>query len=252
MKRTVMAVVALSFAPFLLSQPLLAHHGFAGRYDEENPVTVTGTVLELQFVNPHSSVIFEVKDAKGTAVRWQAELASATAMHRNDGWTKDTLKPEIKSSSPGRKTRMASGDMNLSHESKIVLADSGKVIHDSIKADQKPGTPAAGAPGSRRSSACGLLVLNPIDFATSGQLNGGPKGSRANRISRQWPRLRRLGCAFKPGTCRREWCDDRSQEPRSTFLQVGPNDSRSCRARGRLRASAAPHAAQGGAAQSRG
>jgi Family of unknown function (DUF6152) len=144
MKRTVMAVTALAFALFLVSQPVLAHHGFAGRYDEENPVTVTGTVLELQFMNPHSSVVFEVKDAKGNPVRWQAELGSASAMHRGDGWTKDTLKPGDKVTITGPQNKNGLGDMNLSHESKIVMADSGKVIHDSIKADQKPGAPGAG------------------------------------------------------------------------------------------------------------
>ena len=33
---------------FVVSVPALAHHGFAGRYDEEHPYTVQGTVLEFR------------------------------------------------------------------------------------------------------------------------------------------------------------------------------------------------------------
>lgn len=141
MRSKLFAVLVLAFGLFVVSQPVLAHHGFAGRYDEEHPITVTGTVVELQFMNPHSWIVFEVKDAKGTAVRWQAELAAASGMHRNDGWTKDTLKPGDKVTITGPQNKNGLGDMNLSHESKIVMADSGKVIHDSIKADQ-PATQA--------------------------------------------------------------------------------------------------------------
>jgi uncharacterized protein DUF6152 len=135
----VLGTIFMSLGLFALSQPVWAHHGFAGRYDEDAPVTVTGTVLELQFMNPHSSIIFEVKDAKGNAVRWQAELASATAMHRADGWTKDTLKPGDHITIMGPQNKNGLGDMNLSHESKITMADSGKVIHNSIKAEQTQG-----------------------------------------------------------------------------------------------------------------
>ncbi len=106
----------------LLSAPVFAHHGFAGRYDEDHPVTVTGTVLELQFMNPHSFIIFENKDASGKSLRWQAELGSANPQNKN-----------------------GSADLNLSHESKITMADSGKVIHNSIKAEQGQNGQGGGA-----------------------------------------------------------------------------------------------------------
>ena len=144
MRSKLFAAVLLSCGVFLISQPAFAHHGFAGRYDEEHPITVTGTVVELQFMNPHSSIIFEVKDAKGNAVRWQAELVSASAIHRADGWTKDTLKPGDRITITGPQNWNGIGDMNLSHESKIVVTDTGKVIHNSMKTEQvqQPGQQA--------------------------------------------------------------------------------------------------------------
>src|ERR1700691_4134369 len=75
------------------SSPGFAHHGFAGRYDEANPVTVTGTVVEFQFMNPHSQIIFDATDEEGAVQRWQAELGSAGQLHRAEGWDKATLKP---------------------------------------------------------------------------------------------------------------------------------------------------------------
>jgi len=130
----------------LLSAPLLAHHGFAGRYDEDHPVTVTGAVVELQFQNPHSFIIFENKDAGGKDVRWQAELGSANLMAR-EGWTRTMLKAGDRITIIGPQNKNGSADLNLSHESKITMADSGKVIHNSIKAEQGQNgqPPAAGA-----------------------------------------------------------------------------------------------------------
>ena len=98
-----------------------------------NPVTVTGTVLELQFENPHSFIIFEVKDASGKAERWQAELGGAGQLRRADGWSKDTLKPGDKITIIGPRAKSGAPDMNLSHESRIVMTDTGKEIHNSMK-----------------------------------------------------------------------------------------------------------------------
>ena len=135
MKNRLSASLLVSLAALLFAGPALAHHGFAGRYDEDHPVTVTGTVVELQFINPHALIIFDVKDAKGVTTRWQAELGSANIMNR-EGWTRTTLKAGDKVTIVRPQNKNGSGDMNLSHESKITLTDSGKVLHDSIKADQ--------------------------------------------------------------------------------------------------------------------
>jgi hypothetical protein len=145
MKKLLLVYVGIA-AALLLSAPLFAHHGFAGRYDEDHPVTVTGTVVELQFMNPHSFIIFENKDAGGKTVRWQAELGSANLMAR-EGWTRTMLKAGDRITIIGPQNKNGSADLNLSHESKISMADGGKVIHNSIKAEQGQNgqPPAAGA-----------------------------------------------------------------------------------------------------------
>src|SRR5260370_26868817 len=122
----------------LLSAHVFAHHGFAGRYDEDHPVTVTGTVVELQFQNPHSFIIFENRDASGKAVRWQAELGSANLLAR-EGWTRTTLKAGDHITIIGPQNKNGSADLNLSHAPKISLAHSGKRIPKKIKAEHGPG-----------------------------------------------------------------------------------------------------------------
>ena len=81
----------LTFTLFLVSIPLLAHHG-ASEYDMTKIVTLSGTVKELQFVNPHTLLVFTAKDDAGKAVEWQGELPSPNLLSRR-GWSRSTLKP---------------------------------------------------------------------------------------------------------------------------------------------------------------
>jgi len=81
----------LTITYFLISIPLLAHHG-ASEYDMTKIVTLNGTVKELQFVNPHSLLTFTVKDDSGKAMEWQGELPSPNLLSRR-GWSRSTLKP---------------------------------------------------------------------------------------------------------------------------------------------------------------
>jgi len=77
---------------FVLSGPAFAHHGGAA-YDTSKTVTVTGTVTDFQFVNPHVLIAMDVKDpSTGKTERWEGELTSPNHLSRA-GWTKNTLKP---------------------------------------------------------------------------------------------------------------------------------------------------------------
>jgi len=82
---------ALAIASLLISIPLSAHHG-ASEYDMTKIVTLSGTVKQLQFVNPHTLLVFTVKDDSGKAMEWQGELPSPNLLSRR-GWSRSTLKP---------------------------------------------------------------------------------------------------------------------------------------------------------------
>jgi hypothetical protein len=72
--------------------PMFGHHNSAARYDQQHPVTLQGTVLAFRMINPHSRLEFEVKQADGTVVKWEAEGGSPSAAYRR-GWRIDDLKP---------------------------------------------------------------------------------------------------------------------------------------------------------------
>jgi Family of unknown function (DUF6152) len=91
MKSERIAHVALTIGLFLISVPVLAHHG-ASEYDMTKIVTLRATVSELQYVNPHTLLTFTVKDDNGKAMEWQGELPSPNLLSRR-GWSRSTLKP---------------------------------------------------------------------------------------------------------------------------------------------------------------
>jgi len=80
--------VMISF--FLAAGVVFAHHG-TGTYDSSKSVTLTGTVTEFSWTNPHVSLFFEMKDASGKAVNWAIEINSPCVLSQA-GWTKRTFK----------------------------------------------------------------------------------------------------------------------------------------------------------------
>jgi hypothetical protein len=67
------------------------HHSFAG-FDMTKTVTLTGTVKQFQWMNPHSWIQVIVNDDKGNPVEWSIEMSSPTSLLRR-GWKPKTLKP---------------------------------------------------------------------------------------------------------------------------------------------------------------
>ena len=62
------------------SAPLQAHHSTAGVYDPAKEGKVTGTLAQIQFVNPHGSLTVTVKNEDGTTTDWTFTTGSATAL----------------------------------------------------------------------------------------------------------------------------------------------------------------------------
>ena len=118
-----LAVVCLASSAFLW-----AHHGDAGRYNEEVTI-ITGTLVEVQMVNPHSLITFDVAGPNGQSVRWQAELGAASQLTKQFGWNKNTIKVGEKLTLTGRQAKNGAPYMNLTERSNIVLTDSGKEIY---------------------------------------------------------------------------------------------------------------------------
>lgn len=107
---------------------LAAHHGDAGRYNE-TPVTVTGTMVEIRLVNPHSIVVFDETEPSGKVVRWQAEMGGGQQLIKQFGWAKDFPKIGEKITLTGRRVKNGAPYMNMTEKANIVLTESGKEIY---------------------------------------------------------------------------------------------------------------------------
>ncbi len=75
----------------LAGMPLLGHHSFAG-FDLSKTITLTGTVKEFQWVNPHSWIQLMVTDASAAVVEWSIEMSAPSSLVRQ-GWKPKMLKP---------------------------------------------------------------------------------------------------------------------------------------------------------------
>jgi hypothetical protein len=70
--------------------PVSAHHSFA-MFDAQHPRTMTGTVQEIEWVNPHIWLRLTVADETGKPVQWALELGSPV-QQQAIGWNRDTVK----------------------------------------------------------------------------------------------------------------------------------------------------------------
>jgi len=85
-------LATLIVAVVLGAAPARAHHSFAAEYDSKKPVTLTGSVTKVEWLNPHVRFYADVKDETGTVHNWEFELGSGTSLVRQ-GWTRTSLKP---------------------------------------------------------------------------------------------------------------------------------------------------------------
>jgi hypothetical protein len=86
----------LLFCTLIVTVPVFcasmqAHHGNAA-YDDKRPITITGSVTEFVWSNPHCQIYLDVKNEKGSVVSWSVESQSPGILRRNS-WTRDSIKP---------------------------------------------------------------------------------------------------------------------------------------------------------------
>jgi hypothetical protein len=74
-----------------LAGPVFAHHAFPAEFDVDKPVTLTGVVSKLDWINPHVYVYLDVKDSKGKVANWALESWPTGILHKS-GVSRDMIK----------------------------------------------------------------------------------------------------------------------------------------------------------------
>ncbi|MEO6042009.1 MAG: DUF6152 family protein [Croceibacterium sp.] len=71
-----------------------AHHSFA-EFDMTRKVTVSGTIRQFQWTNPHSYIQLMAKDAAGKDIEYSMEMGAPMYLYAR-GWRPSSLKAGMK------------------------------------------------------------------------------------------------------------------------------------------------------------
>jgi len=129
-KRTLLAITV-----FVIATPgVWAHHSFAAEFDPTKPVKLKGTVTQMEWINPHSWIHMDVKNADGTVSSWMIEGGSPNALLRR-GFTKSSLPVGSEIVVEGYQAKDASNrangrDLTFANGTKLFLGSAGNGAPD--------------------------------------------------------------------------------------------------------------------------
>jgi hypothetical protein len=111
-----------------------AHHSFAAEFDAQRPITLKGTVVKWEMINPHGWITIDVVGADGKTTAWMVETSNPNGLMRL-GWTKRSLKPGDEITVEAYQAKDGS---NTANAARITLADGSKVFAGSAGTPGEP------------------------------------------------------------------------------------------------------------------
>lgn len=91
--RLAFALAALLLVPATAGDAT-AHHSMS-MFDITRTISVSGTVREFQWGNPHAYIQLTAEDAQGRPVEWSMEMGSPMYLYAR-GWRPRTLRPGMR------------------------------------------------------------------------------------------------------------------------------------------------------------
>ncbi len=90
-KQAVQRLLWIAACMFGAAAAALAHHSYAA-FDMANQKVITGTVVRINWTNPHCWVWLDVSTENGAVETWGVEGMSPNYLARR-GWSRNTIKP---------------------------------------------------------------------------------------------------------------------------------------------------------------
>lgn len=148
----VLAIIGLA-----LSAGALAHHSFSAEFDSDNPLSISGTVTEVRFRNPHVQLFVDVtKD--GETESWIVAGQNMVVMRRA-GVDRNTVKPGDEITVSGYAGR------NGAHKIYLDTLVAGDGTRFALYGDAAARKAVAAATGVRQVETSPLLESLPGDWA---------------------------------------------------------------------------------------
>ena len=126
-----------------------AHHGITAQFDTSTTFEISGVVTDLEFVNPHAYVYFDVAADSGDVVPWRCELRAATVLRRS-GWSEDMFSPGTEIDvlgSPDRRDPQTCYLVTVTFANGVTVERYGQLTPDSLDDSSQSERPARLAGG---------------------------------------------------------------------------------------------------------
>jgi hypothetical protein len=92
MKTKLIAGMVLMAVSLAICVPTFAHHGNTAYETDKVVILKNATVTKFVWANPHSFVMFDVKDDSGNVAHWAAEAGSPSSLSLL-GWSRTVIEP---------------------------------------------------------------------------------------------------------------------------------------------------------------